>query len=163
MENKAVFIEGEGDETGLRPGLRPLMGGVEVREEDIEPQKGLHIAAIVFRVSAVIIFILAMVQFVAWWLNRPPGGVGVGLLIGDTIRLVVFAALLWAVSDLAALWIKTHYDIRAARILLARQTYMMRQMGVARGTLPPLEESDDDRRGVVPEDTVEPGTIGPHA
>jgi hypothetical protein len=32
--------------------------------------------------------------------------------------------------------IKTHYDIRAARILMARQTYMIRKMGEANGSLP---------------------------
>lgn len=157
MKKQAEYIEGEGSETRFRPGQRPLLGGVEVREEDVNPETGLHITAIIFRVSAVIIFILAMVQFAAWWLNRPPGNVGIGLLVGDTIRLVVFAALLWAVSDLAALWIKTHYDIRAARILLARQTYMMRQMGVASGELPPQEMPESERRGVEPESTVEPG------
>lgn len=39
---------------------------------------------------------------------------------------MVFAGLLWGAGDLANIAIKTHYDIRAARILLARQTYMMR-------------------------------------
>ena len=112
-----------------------MLAGVEVREEDLEPQKGLHIVGLLFRISSVVILVLALGQFGAWWLNRPPGGAGIGLLLGDTIRLMVFAGLLWGAGDLANLMIKTHYDIRAARILLARQTYMMRQMGEANGTL----------------------------
>lgn len=126
---------------------RPMLAGVEVREEDIEPQKGLHVASVVFRVASVIIFLLAVWQFAAWWMERPLGGAGIGVLVGDTIRLIVFAGLLWAAGDLAALVIKAHDELRASRILLARQTYMMRQMGVATGELnqePPRRATDPD-------------------
>jgi hypothetical protein len=127
--------EDEGRETdgGKR---RPMLAGVEVREEDLEPTKGLEVATVVVRVAAAVVLLLALFQFGYWWFDRPPGGVGMGLLIGDTIRLIVFAALLWAGADLAGVMIKTHYDIRASRILMARQTYMMKQMGVAKGALP---------------------------
>ena len=135
---------------------RPEIHGVEVREEDLEPQRGLHVAAWLFHIAAAIILLLALVQFAVWWLDRPPGNVGIGVLIGDTIRLIVFAGLIWAAGDLANLVIKTHYDMRAARILLARQTYMMKQMGIARGALPIVEETTE-RRGLPPEDTVHPG------
>jgi hypothetical protein len=137
MDHAAV-MDGESNETGRRPGRRPMLAGVEVREEDLEPQKGLHVVGLLFRVSAVVILVLALGQFGAWWLNRPPGGAGIGLLLGDTIRLMVFAGLLWGAGDLANIAIKTHYDIRAARILLARQTYMIRQIGEANGTLTPM-------------------------
>lgn len=130
--------EDEGRETdgGKR---RPMLAGVEVREEDLEPIKGLEVATLVVRVAAAVVLLLALFQFGYWWFDRPPGGVGMGLIIGDTIRLIVFAALLWAGADLAGVMIKTHYDIRASRILMARQTYMMKQMGVAKGALPPEE------------------------
>lgn len=135
-----------GDETGHRPGKRPMLAGVEVREEDLEPQKGLGVASTVVHVSAVVILLLALGQFAAWWLDRPPGGAGMGLLVGDTIRLIVLSALLWAAGDVIRLVVKTHYDIRAARILLARQTYMMRHMGVASGELPAAAEPVGARR-----------------
>ena len=144
--------EWEGDATGHRPGKRPMLAGVEVREEDLEPQKGLGVTSQVVHVSSVVILVLALGQFVAWWLDRPPGGAGMGLLVGDTIRLIVLSALLWAAGDVIKLVVKTHYDIRAARILLARQTYMMQQMGIATGELPAVEEpvgarrADDDAR-----------------
>lgn len=130
--------EDEGRETdgGKR---RPMLAGVEVREEDLEPIKGLEVATLVVRVAAAVVLLLALFQFGYWWFDRPPGGVGMGLIIGDTIRLIVFSALLWAGADLAAVMIKTHYDIRATRILMARQTYMMKQMGLAKGALPPEE------------------------
>lgn len=128
------------------PGNQPTIAGMDVREEDIESQKGLHIAVIVIRAAAVVIFLLALVQFGAWWLDRPPGGVGVGLLVGDTIRLIVVASLLWAGGELATIMTRTHDDVRIARILLARQTYMMRQMGITTGDLTPPTEREGQRR-----------------
>jgi hypothetical protein len=59
----------------------------------------------------------------------------------------VFSALLWAAGDLARLLIKTHYDVRAARILLARQTHIMRQLGLAQGAIQPESEDEEERRG----------------
>jgi hypothetical protein len=144
--------DGESNETGYRAGKRPMLAGVEVREEDLEPQKGLDFTTLVVHVSSGVILALALAQFGAWWIDRPPGGAGLGLLVGDTIRLIVLSALLWAAGDVIKLMIKTHYDVRAARILLARQTYMMRHMGVASGELPAAEEpvgarrADDDAR-----------------
>lgn len=136
---------------------KPELHGVEVREEDLEPPRGLNIATIVLHVAAAVILVLALVQFGVWWLDRPPGNIGIGVLVGDTIRLIVFAGLIWAGGGLANLIVKTHYDIRAARILLARQTYMMKQMGIASGALPIMGETTE-RRGLDPEDTVEPGS-----
>lgn len=128
-------------EAGHAP--RPILAGTEVRQEDIEPQKGLHVAGLVLKTSAAVVLVLALWQFGYWWLNRPPGGAGVGLLVGDTIRLTVFSALMWAASDLAELLTRTHDDLRATRILVARQTYMMRRMGIASGA---LEDTDSPHR-----------------
>ena|SRR5688572_24087074 len=155
-----VIMDGESDETGHRPGKRPVLAGVEVREEDLEQPKGLHIATIVFKVCSTVIFLLALWQFTYWWLDRPPGGAGIGVLVGDTIRLIVLAALLWGSGELAELLIKTHYDVRAGRILLARQTYMMRQMGLANGELP-KPEIDGYRRGEDVEETAASGSARP--
>jgi hypothetical protein len=156
MDQHGPTSDVDGSFTGHTADHRPVLAGIQVREEDLEPQKGLDIASAVFRAAGVVILILALGQFAAWWLNRPPGGAGIGLLIGDTIRLIVFAGLLWAAGDLASLAIKTHYDIRAARILLARQTSMMRQMAAARGEVPPAGQDGHRREG----DPVEIGTHG---
>lgn len=161
MKVQPGWQDGESDATGHHNG-KTMVSGVEVREDDLDPAIGLHITTVLFKVSAVIIFVLALWQFIAWWLDRPPGGVGIGILVGDTIRLIVFAGLLWAAGELATLWVKTHHDIRAGRILLARQTYMMRQMGVASGAVPPQTEPHPERRGIDPDDTVQPGA-GDHA
>ena len=124
----------------------PSIAGMDVREEDIDSQKGLHVAVIVIRAAAVVIFLLALVQFAVWWMDRPPGGVGVGLLVGDTIRLIVVASLLWAGGELARIMTRTHDDVRIARILLARQTHMMRQMGITTGDLRQSTEREGQRR-----------------
>ncbi|HYW13618.1 MAG TPA: hypothetical protein VE871_16775 [Longimicrobium sp.] len=137
--------EGVVDGDAATRSRRPVLAGVEVREDDLESSKGLEVATAVIRVAAVVVLLLALFQFGHWWFDRPPGGVGVGLLVGDTIRLVVFAALLWAGSDLAAIMIKTHYDIRATRILAARQTYMLKQMGIASGALPAVDDIGNRR------------------
>lgn len=126
------------------------IGGVVVREDDVEPMRGLRTMSWVFRGSATIIFLLAIYQFAAWFMDPPPGGVGMGVLVGDTIRLIVFAALLWAAGNIASLVIKIHYDVRAGRILLARQTHMMKQTGLAEGVLPVQEPEDEHRRVIDP-------------
>jgi hypothetical protein len=136
---------GTRDAHDARP-RRPVLAGVEVREEDLERTPGLHVATRVIRVASIVVVLLALFQFVHWWLNPPPQNVGLALLVSDTIRLVVFSALLWAGAELAEILIKSHYDLRATRILVARQTYMMRQMGIASGELPPDEEPAGHRR-----------------
>lgn len=121
----------------MHPALPPRHG---------DGHRTCYVAAVLFRVCSAVIFLLAVWQFAAWWLDRPPGGAGLGVLVGDTIRLIVFAGLLLAAGELASIVIQTHYDIRAGRILLARQTYMMRQGGVARGELPKEHQPGDRRR-----------------
>lgn len=151
--------EEKANATLRRPSGGAVLAGVEVRDEDLEPQVGLHFIGIVFRVSAVVILLLALWQFADWWLDRPPGDVGLAVLVSDTIRLIVVSALLWAASNLADLLVKSHYDIRAGRILLARQTYMMHQMGIANGSLPPAP-AQTDRRGLTPHESM-PAVRGP--
>jgi len=124
---------------------RPMLAGVEVREADLEATPGLHVATVVIRVASAVVLLLALVQFVLFWRDAPPGGVGVSLLVSDTIRLIVFSALLWAGAELSRVMIKSHHDLRATRILVARQTYMIRQMGIAAGQLP-AEDQVGNRR-----------------
>lgn len=147
MKISRSVAEGENKRTEKTSGGRPVLAGIEVREDDIEAPTGISVVSAVVRTSAIVILVLAVGQFAHWWLNRPYGGAGIGLLVGDTIRLIVFSALLWAAGELATLIVKTHHDIRATRILAARQTYMMRQMGTANGSLPSPEMSVHRRAG----------------
>ena len=118
---------------------RPTMAGIVVREEDIEPVKGIRFIAYLFRGMAVLLLVLMVLQVAAGLSGTVPASPGV--LFAEAVRLVIFAGLLWGVGDLAVLWIKSHYDIRASRILLARMTYMMREQGEAAGTVKPASET----------------------
>lgn len=134
---------------------RPYMAGMEVREEDIDEPAALHIAGIVFRISSVVILLLAIWQAWDWFRDPPPGNTGLSVIIGDTIRLIVMSALLFGAADLADVVVKGLHEMRATRILLARQTYLMKQMGLSSGDLPRTLPVEGDRRGVEPEDLPE--------
>jgi hypothetical protein len=69
-----------------------------------------------------------------------------GVLVAEAVRLVIFAGLLWVIGDLAVLWVTSHYDIRATRILTARIAYMLRQIGESDGSLPPASAASRDDR-----------------
>jgi hypothetical protein len=110
---------------------RPVMAGISVRGEDIEPTKALRSVAIMFRGMAILLIVLMVMQAVFGWTSVVP--VSPGVLLADAVRLIVFAGLLWAVGDLAVLGVKSHYDLRATRILMARVAYMVREMGESTG------------------------------
>lgn len=109
----------------------PVMAGVSVRGEDIVPTKGLRSVAIMFRGMAILLIALMVMQVVFGWTSVVP--VSPGVLLADAVRLIIFAGLLWAAGDLAVLGVKSHYDLRATRILMARVAYMVREMGESTG------------------------------
>jgi len=89
-----------------------------VRADDIEPVRGLHWVAKLFRVLAGLLAVIIVLQIV----NGVTSTVDIsyGVLIAEVIRLLVFAGLLWGAGDLADLFVQSHHDLRSARILLAR-------------------------------------------
>ena len=123
----------------------PLLVGIPVREDDIETVKAIRFIAWLFRGMAVLLLLLTVLQLASALGGAVPTSSGV--LFAEAVRLVIFAGLLWGVGDLAVLWVKSHYDIRASRILLARMEYMMRQTGEAAGTVKPASETSRADRG----------------
>jgi hypothetical protein len=117
---------------------RPVLAGITVREDDIEPVKGIRFIAWLFRGMAVLLLVLMVIQVLSSATGTVPASPGV--VFAEAVRLIIFAGLLWGIGDLAVLWVKSHYDIRATRILTTRIAYMMRQMGEADGTLPAASE-----------------------
>lgn len=117
---------------------RPTLAGITVREEDIETVKGIRAVAYLFRGMAILLLLLAAGQAFSAITAVVP--LSVGVVVAEEVRLIIFAGLLWGFGDLAVLWIKSHYDIRATRILLTRIAYMMRQIGEAEGKLSPASE-----------------------
>lgn len=121
---------------------RPSIAGVTVREDDIEPVKGIRAVAVLFRGMAVLLlFLMAMQVFFAVTSTVP---LSVGVVFAEAVRLVIFAGLLWGAGDLAVLLIKSHYDIRAQRILTARLVHMVHQIGESSGHLKPDASSSRD-------------------
>lgn len=113
---------------------RPILAGVAVREEDIEPVKGIRAIALLFRGMAALLLLLMVLQVVFGLSSTVP--ISIGVLLAEAVRLVIFAGLLWGAGDLAALWVKSHHDIRATRILVARVAYMLQHMAKSDGRLP---------------------------
>ena len=115
-----------------------MLVGIPVREEDIETVKGIRAVAWLFRGMAILLLLLAAVQVVSAVTSTV--ALSIGVLVAEEVRLIIFAGLLWGLGDLAVLWVKSHHDIRATRILVARVAYMMREQGEAAGTLRPASD-----------------------
>ncbi len=123
---------------------RPVIAGVVVREEDIEPEKGIRAIALLFRGMALLLVFLMIVQVVFAVTSTVP--LSVGVVFADAVRLVIFAGLLWGGGNVAVLLIRSHYDLRATRILTARLVHMVRQVGEGTGHLKPGEGTRADRQ-----------------
>jgi hypothetical protein len=105
---------------------------VPCRNGDVEPTKGLHAVAILFRIIAGMLVLLMALQVVSGLTNALE--ISYGVLVAQAIRLVIFAGLLWGAGDLAELFVRSHCDLRATRILLERLTRPMDQTPAAPGT-----------------------------
>jgi len=131
----------EGPNGAPRP---PVLAGVPVREDDIEPVIGLHWVAWLLRGLAVLLFLLMVVQIALGVTSAVD--ISYGILFADAVRLLIFAGLLWGAGALADLFVRSHHDLRATRVLLARIAYRLReQSGEASSSTPgSLERGRDD-------------------
>jgi hypothetical protein len=93
----------------------------DVRLSDLEPYVGLRYLSKLFKLMAVVLILLLVAEIVTGVVAQ--GSAAVPTLLGEASRLIVLAGLLWGVGDLAILLIDVGHDVRAARILLARQTH----------------------------------------
>jgi hypothetical protein len=98
-------------------GIDPLFG---VRTADIEPYTGLRYLSKLFRMIAVVLVLLLIAEVVTGLYAQ--GAEALSTLLAEVSRLIVLAGLLWGAGDLAILLIDVGHDVRAARILLGRQT-----------------------------------------
>ena len=93
----------------------------EVRASDIEPYTGLRYLSKLFKFMAIIVILLIIAEVVTGLSVQ--GASAIPTLLGEISRLIVLAGVLWGTGDLALLLIDVGHDVRASRILLARQTY----------------------------------------
>lgn len=91
-----------------------------VRASDIEPYIGLRYLSKLFRFMAIILVLLLLAEVITGLVQQ--GRAAIPTLLGEMSRLIVLAGLLWGTGDLAILLIDIGHDVRATRILMARQT-----------------------------------------
>ncbi len=103
----------------------PKVAGVRVREDDVETVLGLHWVAWLFRALSVLVFVLMLLQ-VALGLTSTVE-LSVGVLFAEAVRMLILASLLWAAGALADLFVRSHHDLRATRVLLERIAYRLRE------------------------------------
>jgi hypothetical protein len=103
----------------------------DVRLSDLEPYVGLRYLSKLFKLMGVVLGLLLVAEVVTGVVAQ--GSAAVPTLLGEASRLIVLAGLLWGVGDLAILLIDVGHDVRAARILLARQTHASAPPGAAAG------------------------------
>ena len=98
----------------------PLEG---LRASDIEPYTGLRYLSKLFRFMAVVLLLVLVAEAATGLYTQ--GMAAIPTLLGEASRLVVLAGVLWGTGDLAHLLIDVGHDVRAGRILLARQVHHM--------------------------------------
>ena len=94
-----------------------------IRATDIEPYTGLRYLSKLFRFMAIILLLLLVAEIATGLYAQ--GAAAIPTLLGEASRLIVLAGVLWGTGDLAHLLIDVGHDVRAGRVLLARQTYHM--------------------------------------
>ena len=97
----------------------PIIAGI--RATDIEPYTGLRYLSKLFRFMAIILLLLLVAEIATGLYAQ--GAASIPTLLGEASRLIVLAGVLWGTGDLAHLLIDVGHDVRASRVLLARQTY----------------------------------------
>lgn len=110
---------------GEAPARMSQLAGVPVREDDIEPTLGLHWVARLFRGLAILVFVLMVMQLALGLTSTVE--LSYGVLFAEAIRMLILACLLWAAGALADLFVRSHHDLRATRVLLARIAYRLRE------------------------------------
>jgi hypothetical protein len=102
----------------------------DVRLSDLEPYVGLRYLSKLFKLMGVVLGLLLIAEVVTGVVAQ--GSAAVPTLLGEASRLIVLAGVLWGIGDLAILLIDVGHDVRAARILLARQTHAATPTSTAR-------------------------------
>jgi hypothetical protein len=99
-------------------GATPRQDDQAVRMSDLEPYTALLYIGRLFKVlSGLILFALVGELVLGLALE---GVSALGTFLGEAMRLVALAGLLWAGGDIVRLVIDAGHDVRRARILLGR-------------------------------------------
>src|SRR5689334_24991733 len=121
-DKAATPVKGPIDRLG--DALKPDGSQVEIpdiRQSDLEPYVGLRYLSKLFKLMGVILGLLLVAEIITGVVAQ--GSAAIPTLLGEASRLIVLAGVLWGVGDLAVLLVDVGHDVRAARILLARQSH----------------------------------------
>lgn len=121
--NKIANWPSEADRRHSAAANRPTLAGIPIRDEDVEPATGLHWVAKLCRVTSGILVLLMVLQVVNGLTSMVD--ISVGVLLAEAIRLIIMAGLLWGAGALADLFVQSHRDLRATRILIRRMTHVL--------------------------------------
>lgn len=131
MEHRRTTDSAAEDEPTVGDGARGNGKSVEsqeylaamtgIRTTDIEPYTGLRYLSKLFRFMAIIVLLIAVAEVATGLYEQ--GAASIPTLLGEISRLIVVAGVLWGAGDFAHLLIDVGHDVRAQRVLLARQTY----------------------------------------
>ncbi len=111
----------------------------EMRSSDVEPYTGLRYLSKLFRLMAILLVLVLLEELITGFYRF--GLAVLPTLLGEVTRLIVAAGLLWGVGDFAILLIDVGHDVRATRILLARQ--VAHHVGEHHAVLVPADAAPD--------------------
>jgi hypothetical protein len=89
-----------------------------VRTSDLEPYTALLYIGRLFKVLSVLIVLALVGELVLGVILEGSGSLGT--FLGEAMRLLALAGLLWAGGDIVRLVIAAGHDLRVSRILLGR-------------------------------------------
>ena len=89
-----------------------------VRDRDLEPYTALLYIGRLFKVLSVLIVLALVGELVLGVILE--GSASLGTFLGEAMRLLALAGLLWAGGDIVRLVIAAGHDLRMSRILLGR-------------------------------------------
>lgn len=92
--------------------------GPGIRQEDIEPYTALRWVGSMFKAAAVFLAVALFTEFMVGL--QVDGTAALPELLGELVRTVVVAVVLWGAGDLVRLLIHVGHDLRAQRVLLGR-------------------------------------------
>lgn len=129
------------DEGSRRP-VRP-----EIRREDIEPYTALRWVGAMFKAAAVFLAVALFTEFMVGL--QVDGTAAIPELLGELVRTVVVAVVLWGAGDLVRLLIHVGHDLRAQRVLLGRLVYRVPEITPARRERPTGPTASSKASGIL--------------
>jgi hypothetical protein len=96
----------------------------DLLSEILEPHESLRYVARLFKALAALLLVLLIAELVLGFARQ--GVDAVPVLLEEATRLIVFAGVLWAFSDISLMLIESNHDLRATRVLIWQLNALMK-------------------------------------